>query len=334
MNKIISVFLLTLICFSAWSQSKFSKTGNVRHNGGNGGDDEEIMIKNTLLQIAHFLKTESGIVLFKRDFNANDFVNTVKNVDIRVTEEELTDKFGFRRCALNFPEENFVIFNRQCVNETKNRASDFFVLITHEVLNLMGLELPDERGGSVYSISSKFGELSSVIQKQSKDIIINSSCELDVTLEIQDIELPDMGKRILKEKGYTKIHFNAVNSFKDENVKMKLSLLSVKKHSLIIDGNNVLFGDTSYRVNHNFMNGKFDGFLVGTLQGNSHYLTPVGLKTRTIKFVNQDPNSTFLWLRDRWWPNGKGKHFSLHLKSSYRAPFMETLLSLPTCVAI
>lgn len=326
--------LMTLVSFAAIGQIEKDFPVILKHNGGNGGDDYEIMIKSNLMHISHFLNSETGQILFKKDLNPKKFTETVKSVDIRIVDVDLADKFGDQRCALNFPEQQLIAFKRSCIDELKNRPRDFLVLISHEILNVMGLELPDERGGSIYPISTRIGEMSGVIHKESKDIILSQTCDLDISLSIQEIDLPDMGKTILKDKGYKKINFGAFRRFDNRNVRLDLSLLSIKMDHLSIQGNKVIIEDNVYEVNHTLMNTKFDGFLVGEIQKGSHYIfTPVKLKVTKMIITGLDnPNEHVQWARDIWKPTGTGKHFSLSLKKGYKASFMESLLKMPSCV--
>lgn len=327
--------LMTLISLTAFAQFEKDFPVILKHNGGNGGDDYEIMIKSNLMHISHFLNSETGQILFKKDLDPKIFTQTVKSVDIRIVDTELIDKFGAQRCALNFPEDLLIAFKRSCIEELKNRPRDFLVLISHEILNVMGLELPDERGGSIYPISTRIGEMSGVIQKENKDIILSQTCDLDISLSIQEIDLPDMGKTILKDKGYKKINFGAFRRFDKRNVRLDLSLLSMKMDQLTVEGNKVIIEGTKYEVDHTLMSTKFDGFLVGNLQKGSHYLfTPVKLGVKKMIITGLDnPTDHVQWARDLWKPTGTGKHFSLFLKRGYKASFMESLLKMPSCVS-
>ncbi len=123
------------------------------HGGRNGGDGLEIQLELIAGQIVEFLKTDIGKVEFPM-INLAYVEKVMAILDIEVTTETLTDRFGSNRTALNLPADMKIMVN---LNRwgliTDPRVH--YVLVFHELLGLMEMELGYQSNVSLYPISSK-----------------------------------------------------------------------------------------------------------------------------------------------------------------------------------
>ncbi len=307
MKSLFSTFLL-LMSLSSFAQDY--QAFDHEHNGGNGGDDDEIMIKNTLLQIGMFLDSSDGQTLFAKDVNSKLFLNAVKNADIRVVEQTLTDKFEMKRCALNFPLENLVVFNRGCLDNLRNNVNDLYVLLTHEILNIMGLELPDTKGGSVYPISTRIGAVGPLVIAKSKNTLFSSHCQLEIRdWNYQKWNSPKMIQNILKDKGFTVVNNKSLDAVDTFFVTMNIKAQKYADYK--IEGNQITFsnGKTDI-IESSFLRNNFDGLIVLRIEGTdvrTYAPTPVKVQTA-------------------------GDQYLASPKGFWKESIIEAFMKLPSCV--
>lgn len=297
--RLTVLFLLFLFSLSAFAQQD-------AYLGGNGGDDDEIMIKNTLLQVGLFLDSEEGKVLFESHLNPKGFLMTVRTTDIRVVENELTDKFGLKRCALNFPEKKMVVFQRSCLDKLRNNVNDLYVLLTHEILNLMGLELPDEANGSVYTISSKIGSVGALVVSKTKDVVFSTHCNVNINNFIDfSWETPRFLKNILKDKGY-----DIIDSY-NNSYHLQISAKANKYYPYKIVGNQIIFPNGEVgEISSTFLKKKFNGLI-------SVYFDPA-------EKVFYSPAPVRI--------ERLGAQYNVHPMGFWKEALIESFMRLPSCI--
>ncbi len=276
--------------------------------GGNGGDDDEIMIKNTLMKVGVFLDSSEGKSIFKNELDSKAFIETTKLTDIRVVDFELVDKFNLKRCALNFPERHLAVFNRNCLDQLRNNVTDLYVLLTHEILNIMGLELPDEKNGSVYTISSKIGSLGALVISRTKDTVISAHCRVEITNLIDaNWETPRFLKNILKDKGYEVLDFWKGR----DKYELQISLLSKKYSKFKVEGNKVIFESGRVaEIQSSFLKRKFNGLVS----------------------VYFDPAPTNYFAPAPVWVERLGIQYEVRPLGFWKESLIEIFMKLPSCI--
>jgi hypothetical protein len=313
MEKLISSLML-FISLSSFAQ--FSLPLHLAHNGGNGGDDDEIMIKNTLLQIGVFLDSSDGRILFQNDVDSKLFLATIKNVDIRVVDQKLVDKFEMNRCALNFPESQLVVFKRACLDNLRKNVNDLYVLLTHEIFNLMGLELPDEKGGSVYQISTRIGAIGALVIAKSKDTLFSPHCQLDVIdWNLTSWKVPRLVQNVLQDKGFVLVKSSMKDLFSPKPLKdrfyLMMSIEAEKYSGYKIIGNKIIFLDRRAElIESSFLQNKYNGLITLRIQGTeirTYAPTPVRVQT--------------------W-----GEQYNVEPKGFWKESIFEAFMKLPSCV--
>jgi hypothetical protein len=297
---ILSTFILSL------SLASFAQSERVDHNGGNGGDDDEVMVKNILGQVAHFLNGQEGKKLVADAVDPQAFSAAVKKVKIQVTEIELFDRYNNKRCALNFPEEEKIVFNRSCLDGLRKNVSELYVLVTHELLNIIGLELPTAKTGSIYTISSKIGQVSPSIIAASERIILNPKCLL-TSQDRNYVTLPYMAKSILKDKGYEYIGRYSSNR---EAMVLHIDTAAFQSTTdLKVKGDSVIFRGEEYPILSSFKHSRFNALIILRIKGATPVFVPA--RTKILSFA---------------------RGYDIELRKGYQPALVEAMLQLPACV--
>jgi len=123
------------------------------HRGGNGGDGEELEMTKKATQIAKFLETTAGKFILNDPTKVNNFKQKVKEVDFQLVTGNVIEKYNSVRTCVNILNGNVVKCNYKRWNETSEENQ--YILIFHEVLNLIGLDFGAKGDVSAYPISSK-----------------------------------------------------------------------------------------------------------------------------------------------------------------------------------
>lgn len=145
--KALIILVLTL------TQASFAqsfKSGGM----GNGGHPYEMEFKRAGKQIVKILKdpyiskTEElkRINLYLLELN----LETLK-VEVKNKRKGLKDKFGKRKCALNFPGDKLIQIDEKCWAKISSKSHMKLPFVLHELLGLSGEEVDH------YNISSRLG---------------------------------------------------------------------------------------------------------------------------------------------------------------------------------
>lgn len=268
MKNLLPVLAL-LFQFSALAQS-VPLTFEFEHNGGNGGDADEVMIKNSLLQIGVFLDGAEGKALFSSDLDSRKFLSAVKVIDIRVTEKNI------KSCAVNFPDKKLAVFNRGCLDKLRSKGSDLYTLLAHEVLNIMGVELAD-------SLSNRIGAAGPLISARSKDVLYSSHCKLAVNRDnLEGWDLSKTDESILKIKGYSLLYVGQKREG-EEFHELNFSLLDSKHDRFKVENGEAIFEDgDKIKIESSFVNNKYNGLIGIHLDNYSAYI-PSPMKKHKIE---------------------------------------------------
>jgi hypothetical protein len=320
--KFLFFFLLVSSVANSYAQSKEKTRIDIRslvleHNGGNGGDDNEIFITKTLYQISSFLFTKEGRDLFENEINASEFYEASKDTIIRVVTDELFDRYKNKRCALNFPDKKLAVFNRDCIENlrAKNDISGTYVLIAHEILNIIGLELPDETSGSVYTISRKLGAVAKIIANNGGEIVISKTCNLYYIKNLTQ-NMPRMAQKTLKEKGYNYKGTDWGKSSGEGDLYLKIEVSEFDSYRTSKPaGSTVAYDNLEYIFDETDQKRKFNGVLSFHLSDffkdkiNHESIIPVQVSNKTFGVITHT-----------------------RLKSDWADSLLEGVLKLPDCV--
>lgn len=289
----------------------------------------ELVIRKNLEAISLFMQSELGNSYFKNDFDVGEFSEVSQKAHIIITSEKLTDKFGATRCALNFPSLSKIIFNEACLLASQNNATQFFTLISHEILNLMGKELPDATESSIYPISIRIGEASGLILKLRTNIILNKTCNLDVRNLSLGLTFPMIGYKILRDKGFKDVNYEASDKFNEDHVKLVFRLRSRKLDKYTLTSTVLSLSDASFQIDDlGQLTDNKDGLLIGLLDDTRIVtLIPANLKER-VGIADGPGLPTDEIIRT----NDEGKTYYLELKEGYKRELFESLVKFPECV--
>lgn len=160
--KLYSLFsktlLLCLIPIAAFAQG-----GSI----GNGGDIDEAYIFGVAKNIELLLKTETGRLEFS-EVSPELFAQAIEKTDVKLVKNRITDKNRNVRSAVNFRGEtrNLLQFRIKDLKRAQKDPSgaSLVILVFHEFLNLMGLELNDDTSAkSIYTISKRITQHAKLI---------------------------------------------------------------------------------------------------------------------------------------------------------------------------
>lgn len=294
-----------------------------------GKPDLELLIRKNLKVISLFMQSELGKTHFENDFDIVEFVQASEKAHIIITPDKLTDKFGATRCALNFPAESKIIFNESCLVASQENSNHFFALISHEILNLIGKELPDATQGSVYPISTRIGEASGLILKLRKNVILNKTCHLDIRNFSPGLIFPIIGYKILRDKGFKDVNYEASDKFNEDHVKLVFRLRSQKLDKYTLTPTVLSLSDASFQIDGpGQLTDNKDGLLIGFLDDTRIVtLIPANLKER-VGIVDGAVLHTDEIIRT----NDEGKTYYLELKEGYKRELFESLVKFPDCI--
>jgi hypothetical protein len=167
------------------SQSSFE------HGGRNGGDGLEIEMELIARQILKYLESPNGSQQFP-EINISYLKRVVNVVDFRVTREVIIDRFGIDRTCINDISKMLVECNISRWGMIKDPRV-YYVLIFHELLGLMSIELGSELDVSRYPISSRLIPLIDEVRNQ------DSSDDL-LSEEYFGLENPAFGMTLQSKK--------------------------------------------------------------------------------------------------------------------------------------
>ena len=185
--------ILKMIILSGWI-TIFASTLSAQeegHRGGWGGDLLEIDLDKMALQILDFCKTSKGKSVFPM-VPVDYLEKTVGQVDWEVVNRELIDKYGISRTALNFPKIKKVQININRWAMVSDPATRY-VLVFHELLGIMELELGYSHNVSLYPVSSKLLDYYSDLSGE----LTGSSRQL---YELKDVNAPSYGAELVNSK--------------------------------------------------------------------------------------------------------------------------------------
>lgn len=255
----IFIAMMILISNLVWAQSP--QVGLAEHNGGNGGDTTEISLKNTLIHIAEFTKSNYGRLIFKDDFNPEDFEREVRQMNIRVQDS------GLDSCSGNIKEQKTIQIKRSCTEANPIVSDEIFILLMRESLLLQGLD---------GSISNKLYPAIELIRSNSSKIIFTEKCTLNVETEIPGFKLSQTGVQIIKSKGF-KLDENSAS------LKLLMEVL-VEGQDFKKNGNTIQRSDsTTFTLLHSFSHSSFNGLVKMSIPGHlfGEY-APVQLKIKKL----------------------------------------------------
>jgi hypothetical protein len=168
------------------------------HGGRNGGDGLEIDIRIMAQKIASFLTSDLGVEAFQ-EINLAHLKNVMEVATFFVTTETLIDRYGVTRTCVNEQQ----IMRITCDANRWALIKDprvFYVLVFHEILGLMNLELGYHRDVSMYPISYR---------------LINY---------INEVENSEFGQEVLRQEFFTQDRLGygltLFNRKSDESIRM------------------------------------------------------------------------------------------------------------------
>lgn len=248
--KFVLIFILAISSF-AHAQTAKTRSKILPHNGGNGGDHLEINLKNTLIHISEFVKSNHGRILFKNDFDLNAFEAHAQKADVRVVDESLKNN-----CSSNDKEKMLIIISRECIESNVLRDGELYVALMGETLELMGVS---------GQVANKLLPVSGFIQKSISQIIFSNDCSLVVNKTDSKIEIPKMGIQILESKGFLLNQTAA-------SISLNMSTIAISESEKSLVGN------------HSFSKSNFNGAIHLVLEGHDfEEYAPVSVKTKNQK---------------------------------------------------
>ncbi len=166
------------------------------HGGRNGGDGLEIEIELIARQILQYLESSSGAEKFP-EINISYLKRVVNVVDFRITRELIVDRFGVDRTCINDISKMLIECNLNrwgMINDPRV----YYVLIFHELLGLMSIELGNELDVSRYPISSRLIPLIEDVKNQDNSHALLSE-------EYFGLENPAFGIILHNKKGHEEL---------------------------------------------------------------------------------------------------------------------------------
>lgn len=145
MKKLISILILTV------STLVSAKSGGM----GNGGHPFEMQFLRAGRQVVKILKDDqvyktpevASINTYLLELN----LETIK-IEVKKKRRGLKDKFGQKKCALNFPGKKLIQLDENCWKDINTKVHLKLPFVLHELLGLSGEEVDH------YNISSKLGQ--------------------------------------------------------------------------------------------------------------------------------------------------------------------------------
>ena len=152
MKTFISLYEFTIVILLA-SFVLPIKQAVASHGGRNGGDILEIELNLIAAKIIRFLETPQGRETFNM-LNIESMKEVKKLVDFDTTHDELRERFGTIRTAINEPDLMKITVNYNKWNSVTDKCVRQ-IIVFHELLGLKEIELGYSNNVSVYPISSK-----------------------------------------------------------------------------------------------------------------------------------------------------------------------------------
>lgn len=161
------------------------------HGGRNGGDGVEAEIRIMAKRIVSYISSQRGRSVFP-EINVEHLNRVMKIAKFFVTSEVLVDRFGIKRTCTNNPVKMDVICNINRWGLVKDPRV-YYVLIFHEILGLMNLELGHNHDVSMYPISSKLID--------NVEEVINSPLAIrTLTPEYYSLERLSLGSELVNKR--------------------------------------------------------------------------------------------------------------------------------------
>ena len=159
MKVVMSLLAGLLMVSGAHAQSTLDSVAIHEGGGsiGNGGEIREIDLLTIIKKIKAFLLTEKGAQYFA-SVDESYLAKIVSETKIQVLNEDLHDSKGHLRSARNIRmgDQSLIQFSAKSLAEIGSDEASLYVLVFHEYLNLMGIELSQDASvSSVYPVSSK-----------------------------------------------------------------------------------------------------------------------------------------------------------------------------------
>ena|GEM_PF-2595301 len=207
MKAVLGLLAGLLMISGAHAQSTLDRVAIHEGGGsiGNGGEIREIDLLTIIKKIKTFLLTEQGQKYFP-SVNEAQLAETISKTKIQVLNEDLRDAKGNLRSARNIrmDDQSFIQFSAKSLAEIGSDEASLYVLVFHEYLNLMGIELSQDASvSSVYPVSSKLIPFVGEIEKIQVDLTdldydyrLICSAKLHVTTSKKNI----FGKWVVKKQ--------------------------------------------------------------------------------------------------------------------------------------
>jgi hypothetical protein len=171
MKKLLSTLILTASTLAS------ATSGGM----GNGGHPFEMQFLRAGRQVVKILKDDqvfkapaiAGINTYLLELN----LETIK-IEVKNKRKGLRDKFGKKKCALNFPGKKLIQLDENCWKDINSKVHLKLPFVLHELLGLSGEEVDH------YNISSKLGKsVESFVDSLYSKVELNSVEGSEITSE-------------------------------------------------------------------------------------------------------------------------------------------------------
>lgn len=206
--KLVIMLAVLMLSVNSQAQVKVPRPLAAHEGGGaigNGGELEEIDIIIVANKIQKFLASAQGRAHFKID--AAQFKSLVSKTLVQVVDRPIKDKNGALRTARNFvvEDQSVIQFSKPSLKQVTGQEA-IFVLVFHEYLNLMGIEVTQRSEVySAYPVSSKLISFVPKVAKlslaASEEVAVTTYFECQLSAQVTEYEANWYGKWI---KGETK----------------------------------------------------------------------------------------------------------------------------------